>query len=255
MVRPDAHAAPAARTFLLACMVAGPYALRRPTQRNPASATYQALRVLAADVRDLALDLQAGTYTRTTVAMLQRDLRRAVPSALGASISFDLDVPSGVPKTINLVERILDPDEIAAGLRLPLMLPQQSLRGSLLLYASKPGAFDDVVDDLSNMLNTPLDEADREPPLPRQPVSPSVVHVEDFSLVNDALGVLINRGHSLTGARNQLQDEASRTGTGLPRAARKLLDELPIRYKPGAAQLIKSVLPLVGNRRRPPASS
>lgn len=222
---------------------------RRPQQRAD-SATGKALRMLAADLRDLALDLQAGSYTRTTVAMVQRDLRLAVPSALGASISFDLDAPTGIPKEINLLERTLDPSEIGAGLRIPLILPQQSLIGSILFYAGEPGAFDDVIQDLGALLDSHPGRVERSPRLPTTSVSPSVVEAEDFSVVNDALGVLINRGYSLTEARATLQDGASQAGAGLPRAARRLLDGLPARRKSRAARHLEALLPVVPSRTK-----
>jgi len=166
---------------------------------------------------DLDLDLQAGSYTRTTVAILQRDLRRAIPSALGATVSFDLDVPCGTPKEMHLLERTLDPSEIATGLRFPRILPQRSLAGSILFYAAEPGVFDDVVEDLSMLVGMSRELIDQSPALP---VSPSVVNVEDFSVVNDALGVLMNRGDSLTEARTALQ-AARQTRTPTCRAPRE----------------------------------
>jgi len=210
--------------------------MSRPSGRHPVSETKNALRVLAADLRDLALDLQAGTYTHTTVAEFRRDLRQAVPSALGATISFDLDPPKGVMREINLVERTLDPVEIVAGLCIPLILPQQSLGGSVLFYACELGAFDDIVEDLLTLLDTEPGLVDQSPALPESPVSPSVVNVEDFSVVNDALGVLINRGDSLTEARADLQ-AAAQADTGLPNAARTLLDGPPTRQGRRAVRL------------------
>lgn len=222
--------------------------------RGADTSTRRALHGLAADLRDLALDLQAGTYTRTTVAMLQRDLRRAVPSALGATISFDLDAPSGVPREIHLVERTLDPDDIAAGLRIPLILPQQSVSGSILFYAGEPGAFDDVARELLALLHTRPGLADHAPSLPAAPVSPSVVDVEDFSLVNDALGVLIHRGYSLAEARAGLQDRAAQDRSGLPQAARGLLDGLPTRGGRRAVRLLDLLGPAVPRRFRRPSA-
>jgi hypothetical protein len=227
----------------------------RPPERDAADETDQALQVLAADLRDLALDLQAGTYTRTTVAMVQRDLRRAVPSALGATVFFDLDTPSGVPKGINRCEQTLDPSEIAAGLRLPLILPQQSLSGWILCYAARPGAFDVVVEELLTLLDTDRALVDRAPGLPSSPVSPSLAEVEDFSVVNEALGVLISRGDSLTEARNSLQDDATQVRTGLPGAARALLDGRPTRRGRRAGSLLKSLASVLPNRRRRTSSN
>jgi hypothetical protein len=226
----------------------------RPLQRDPGRRRTDALRVLAADLRDLALDLQAGTYTRTTVAMVQRDLRQAVPSALGATVSFDLDLPTGTPKEMQLLERTLDPSEIAAGLRLPLILPQQSLAGSILLYAAEAGAFDDVVEDLLRLLHTDRRLIDQSPVLPSSPVSPSVLNVEDFSVVNDALGVLMNRGESLTEARTHLQDGAADAHAGLPDAARTLLGGLPTRHGRRAVSLLRSLAVVIPKRRRPRAT-
>ena len=219
--------------------------MTRSGRRTSANQTREALRVLAADLRDVALDLQAGSYTRTTLAMFQRDLRRAVPSGLGATISFDLDAHSGVPKEMHLLERTLDPSEIAAGLRIPLTPPPQSIAGSVLLYASLRGAFDDVVEGLLTLLDSHTGLADLAPVLPHTPLSPSFGAVTDFSVVGDALGVLINRGLTLTEARADLHDCAAQAHISLPAAARKLLDGLPTRQGHHAASLFRTGVPVV----------
>ncbi len=233
-----------------------------PRRRRPGrgrvtdvSAAARGLRVLTSDLRDLALDLQAGSYTRTTLAMFTHDLRRAVPSALGATIFFDLDTPTGVPKEIHLVERVLDPAEIASGLQIPLVLPQQSLHARVLFYASEPEAFDAVVTGLVALLDAQAGPVDASPTLPTSLVSPSVVAAQDFSLVNEALGVLISRGLTLTEARGDLQAEATRGRSDLPTAARRLLDGLPTRHGRRAGRLTRSPAPARVRQDQPTAGS
>lgn len=184
---------------------------------------FGAARALAADLRDLGVDLEAGSYTSTTLAMFRRDLLRAVPSALGGTVRVETLEGHGSPVEIHLVDRTLHPHDIAAGLLLSLDQVREGLVGSVLLYAGQPGAFHDLAADLRATAGAESHQVDEHPPLPRQPVSPSVDGLQNFSLVNRALGVLIGRGYSLVQARTELADRAEQASTDLSHAAQRLL--------------------------------
>lgn len=197
---------------------------------------------LLADLRDLAVDVSEGGYTQTTVALLHRDLRRCVPSALGAAVVVhvgDLEVPLRMA----LVERRVERHEIKAALRLPLELRQPADRGVvgdvlndatgwIELYAAEPGAFDAVVRELAGEGAGPPVSAERRPhvenptptpALPEGPLLPGSAGLTDFSQVHRALGVLWNRGFSWSAARDELRRRADLGGTDLPGAAASLI--------------------------------
>ena len=116
-------------------------------------------RALAADLRDLAVDLSVDGYTRTAVAMLEHDLRRAVTSILGASITLHTPAWPGAPVVVHFVSRTIDPDEIGAALALPLPGLAAPRTGIITFYAGQPGAFDALRPQLARALH--LDQIGR----------------------------------------------------------------------------------------------
>lgn len=180
-------------------------------------------RVLAADLRDLAVDLSAGGYTRTTLAMLEHNLRRSVPSALGATVSLSDRRDPLRPVTVNLVPRTVHPEEVASVLSVPLVTLGTAMRGTVTFYASLPDAFHDLAADLGAAFDLAQDDLDRDARPPTRPIEPGITGLLDFSLVNRALGVLLNRGHSLPGARLELQSRAADARTDIVDAARAVL--------------------------------
>ena len=181
------------------------------------------VRALAADLRELGIDLGAGGYTRTTLAMLDHDLRRCVPSALGTTISLTDDQGSPQPVAMTCVTRTVQPDEIASVLRVPLGSLGPGVRATATFYASKPGAFRHVAADLASLVGTSRESLDHNVCPPVAPLEPGITGLHDFSLVNRALGVLLNRGHTLAGARRELQSRAARACTDVVEAARVVL--------------------------------
>ena len=179
-------------------------------------------RELAADLRDLAVDLSAGGYTRTTLRMLERNLLRSVPSVLAATITLR-NLRSGCGVEVNLVRRIVEAGEVMSGLKVPLAALVPTLAGHTTFYASQPAAFADLVEDLATALRVPPHDLDQRVPPPSGAIRPGIEGLQDFSLVNRALGVLLNRGYELTAARTELQARAERSGTELVAAARAIL--------------------------------
>ena len=57
----------------------------------------------------------------------------------------------------------------------------------------------------------PISTRNPEPPLPSGPVVPRADGLQDFNVVNRALGVLLNRGHTLDTARVELGSRAEQT--------------------------------------------
>ncbi len=178
---------------------------------------------LLADLRDLTVDLGASGYTRTTLAMLERDLLRNVPSALGATVALLADEPGRLPIEVHLVARTVRPDEIASALQVPLARLAPTVNGSITFWAGEPGALGDLAADLVAAFGLVPVDVDQDPDRPRGPLAPTVEGLQDFSLVNRALGVLMNRGHTLAAARAELDRRAALRGLELVAAARAVI--------------------------------
>ena len=174
---------------------------------------------LIADLQDLAIDLAAGSYSRTTLEMLQRNLKRRVPSVLGASISIPAGRVPEVAVRLDLVTRTVEPEEIAAALKLPLAHLLSNTDGFIIFYAAAPIAFVQLAADLADALRLEAGEVDQHPRLPVEPLHPGIAGLQDFTAVNQAVGVLMGRGLGLDEARAELRRRAEEAGTDLVGAA------------------------------------
>lgn len=177
-------------------------------------------RALVADLHDLAVDLAVGGYTRTALAMLERDLHRCAPSALGATITLDRG-PHHAAVQAHLVPRVVQPHEVRSALRIPLPVSDHAVDASVTLYAAAECAFADLAADLAHALGVTPDLATA---LPDRPIEPGTQGLTDLTTVNIALGHLLNRGRTLSQAREELAHLAQQRHTDLARAARLLLD-------------------------------
>lgn len=182
-------------------------------------------RALAADLRDLAYDLNAGGWDRTSFALFEHNLRRSVPTALGATLTITED-SSNVPVSVHLVSRAVDPIEIASALEVRLTDLLPAAVATVIFYAAQHAALDELGHQLAEVLDVQLHDLNLQPALPEHPLQPQVVGLIDLSTVNRALGVLMNRGHSITGAQDELRDRARNAKIDLVTAAQALLNSL-----------------------------
>lgn len=188
---------------------------------------------LAADLRDLTGGLLRGGYTQTTIALLDRNLRHSVPTALGASLVIDR-VDVGGTLRLDLVTRTVDPAEVRAAMRVHLDDVRPDVRGWVDFFASVAGAFDRLAADLRRVLSSgpgePADgpevgvEVDEQAPLPTRPLVPGLSGLTDFSRVDHALGILLNRGYTLPAARELLRCRALQTGTDVQAVATDIIN-------------------------------
>ena len=88
-----------------------------------------------------------------------------------------------MPVVVNLVTRTVDAHEVNAVSRTSLAEIAPATTGWVDLYAGDPAAFDEA--QLRD---------DESPALHQGPIAPGIDGLEDFSTVNHALGVLLNRG-------------------------------------------------------------
>jgi hypothetical protein len=173
---------------------------------------------LAADLKALtdALD-EPGVDLEHLLHAFGADTRRTVDSYLGLTMTliFD-DFP------ISLAT--MDPVDVATSLRLPLNALCDVQAGSaLVLYADKPGAFVDLAADLSFALGLTPDVITLDDDLNPASSPAGIGGLTEMSHVNQAIGILIARGHLPDNARTELDRLANQAQTTVHVAAQQLI--------------------------------
>lgn len=170
----------------------------------------------ALDQPDIDLDTQLQAFTANA--------QHAVTSYLGMTMTIAVN---GYEVSFTAREDTASArSEIATSLLIPLTAVATTLAGStLLLYAATSGAFVDLAADLSYALN--LDHTDLviddHPTAPPNESRPGVTDVDGHRAINQAIGALIQRGHTPDSARVEVQRIASLGGGNLHRAAEQVL--------------------------------
>lgn len=145
---------------------------------------------------------------------LHTDLAAAVPSYVGFALTLVTDQR---PVALTSLTHEALPTPIASSLALPLSA--EPPRGSVVvLYATAPRAFVALAAGLAQ----PLSAAQKRLILDQdqQPTFGSgLAGVEEHSILNRAIGVLMGRGHTPEGARAQLQRKATDCGLGVLQVA------------------------------------
>lgn len=176
---------------------------------------------------------EPGADLQAMLEVLIDDLRAAVPSFLGLLMTIPApgtsettcrEAPEGAV-TLNL----LSPDVVSAvvtTLRLPLdALGMSGDGGEVIFYAAFPGAFVDLAADIrfacGKAGRVVLDGHLPEPAAPG--TSSGISGLPAASVINQALGVLMDQGHTPDGACRVLRDRADRAGLSLHQAARLVL--------------------------------
>jgi len=180
---------------------------------------------LAADLASLseALD-ESGTDVADALRQLAADVRLAVPSYLGLTI-----VAATFPLALTAMEPFAHPGDVASSLMMPLSDGSSDDAGSrlvVILYAATPGAFVDLAADLCWLTGRQLSDfridQDLSPPEPD-----SHGGVQRWSLVNQAIGVLIGRGYTPEQAGLEIDVRAVAAGHTRAEAANIILAGLP----------------------------
>lgn len=178
---------------------------------------------LAADLALLtsALD-EPGVDVAESVRRLAADVRAAVPSYLGLRISAEAEEVTIVFTTL------VQPQTVAASLMIRLVHHDGADRTSavaVLLYAGRAGAFVDMAADLAWLASGRLGEfvVDEHLDVPAQAVG---VSVQNDSVVNQAIGVLLGRGMTPEEAHQDLDVRAAAAGIDRRSAAERLLAEV-----------------------------
>jgi hypothetical protein len=168
-----------------------------------------------------------GTDLTTVLAALIDDLRAAIPSVLGLSVTI---TQAGDTITLTTVEPHT-PATTGASVHLPLNEVTAADPGSTAtFYAARPGAFVDLAADIRyacGLDGQVVIDGHRHDPLPAAGARgwTGLAGLAELSMINQAIGVLIGLGHHPDTARTALQRRADQTGTALGAAAQHLIDE------------------------------
>ncbi|MET0692860.1 MAG: hypothetical protein ABWX96_17150 [Propionibacteriaceae bacterium] len=178
---------------------------------------------LSVDLKNLlrVLDLPDMDVERSLRA-LRFDVAVAVPSFVGLALTL---VVEGQAVTLTSVEDDREFPPIGSSLRLPVELTATIASGSeLILYAGTPGAFVDLAADLSYALSrSSADEIQLDQHL--RPISnrSGLSGVEELSMINRALGILMGAGRTPEEARVQLERQAASSGLEVAQVAAYLV--------------------------------
>ena len=158
---------------------------------------------LVADLTSLTDSLdQPDTDLEALLRALADDTRRAVRSYLGLTMTLIVD---GYPVTLTAMDEFADPGDIATSALLPLPALCDAEPGSVIVfYAGKAGAFVDFAADLSFALGLGLDVIVLDEHLTPPRAVSGLTGLVEMSQVNQAIGILIERGHTPEGARTEL---------------------------------------------------
>lgn len=200
----------------------------RPSSRAGARAEHTRRAHHSGTLGRLALLTQALDRPETdiveTLHQLAGDARLAVRSYLGMSLITIGDVPF----TVTALEDHAKPDDVRSSLVMPLPHSGTGNAGStLILYAAQPGAFVDLAGDLSWRTGVEPSEyaLDQDLSMIGHPATQPTVHAT--SVINQAIGVLIERGHLPDQAHERLNAQAADAGTDRYGAAAHILNTPP----------------------------
>jgi hypothetical protein len=179
------------------------------------------LAALAADLASLTralgrpgIDLEAETRTLTL------DLARAVESYVGLRITMAFDAHE---ISCSAYADGASGAEIATSLRLPLPpLAPVGAGSRLVLYAATPGAFVDLAADLTYALALESTSLALDQDV-RPPMGGGIDGLRSLSDINQAIGLLVGRGHTIPSARAELRRLAQLDSGDLHHVAAGLL--------------------------------
>ena len=124
---------------------------------------------------------------------------------------------------VHLLGRVVEPAEIQGWLHLDLDLLMPDLSGRVTFYTVEHDGLTELARDLETGLSLEAGELDRTPIELDGPLVPGVRGLDDLTVLNHALGVLLHRGLTLDAARDELRRRAAETQQTLTHVARAVL--------------------------------
>lgn len=157
---------------------------------------------LAADLADLSQALDDDADLETTERDFAAAAKLAVTSYLGMTMTM---IAGGHEVRLNVPDHNRAVHEIGASLLIPLTDMAATESGSsLVLYAATPGAFVDLAADLTYALQVGPDALVLDAHLKPLFEDSGIEGLADMTHINQAIGILIRRGHTVEGASTEL---------------------------------------------------
>ncbi len=160
-----------------------------------------------------------GAGLQDQTADLAWALGNAIPSLLGFTISLGID---GTPVIVQVATRSDESSAAGSSLHLPLAWMPDHAGSSLTFYASTPGAFVDLAADLAFAIG-PRHGIVLDGNLDALPRAPAVFGLAGLSVVNRAVGMLIERGLEPDTAMAELEHRSAHENLTVPEAAAELI--------------------------------
>jgi hypothetical protein len=154
-----------------------------------------------------------------SIDALRSAAKEAVGSLLGLSITVTVDSQDVTLTSVDGVEQ----SDVGSSLQLPLSAITPLLDGVAVLYAGKPEAFVDLAQELHRLLGRQADGLRLDENLATG-VTSGLTGVEELSKINRAIGVLIDRGHTVAESHQYLQRQANAARVRVHQAAERLLE-------------------------------
>lgn len=177
----------------------------------------------------------SSTDVAQTIVVFATDVRLAVPSFIGLTITVaergehGEHAPDRLVLRVRLLDEHMDADDIGTTLRLSVpTVSQQADRASIqiILYATRPGAFVDMAADVSFLTGSAFDSADLDQHRGMAYERDIMGVIQAESVVGEATGVLIARGHTREQAHAELDVMAELANTDRVTEATALLATL-----------------------------
>lgn len=187
------------------------------------------VKITAAVAADLAALTEAldepGADLATTLDQLATDAKLAVGSLVGLTVRLTV---GGQQTQLSTLDGAAASGAVRASLLIPLqpVLVDAAATAAgidLVLYAATRGAFTDLAADLAWLTGRALGEYVLDQHLAGLHATAPTDGLATLSLINQAIGVLIARGHTPEQAERELQARAARGGVDRHVAARQIL--------------------------------
>jgi hypothetical protein len=182
---------------------------------------------LADNIRELIAGVdQKPPQVEESLASLRRDLKLAVRSSVGLKLTVLMDPDQQI--TLTSIDHFTVASDIVTSLRLPMGWAALQAGSTIIFYSGVPGAFVDLAADLSYSLHLPpgtivLDE-DTAAPVGES----GLTGTTEASTINQAIGVLIDRGYTPATAGAHLKLQAGVLRRDVHHAAMRILESAAV---------------------------
>lgn len=187
------------------------------------------MRITAAFSVDLALLTGALDRPEADIAQTLHQLAAEARVGVRSYLGLSLTTAGETPFAFTALEGHATPQDVRSSLLMPLSrgaTDNAAAGPALILYGGQAGAFVDLAADLSWLTGVELSEYALDQHLSTIALPPAEVTVHATSVINQAIGVLIGRGHPPDEAHEKLTAHAVDAGTDRYAQAARILSAL-----------------------------